>query len=152
MLTRHGFVIPNNPFDTCPYRIGDVSFTLHRGVGDGASFPPARAPRRGSRETRGASFLGESTYDTEPARLIADSGGGKKRRKRASSPNESERDVIVLTFLAESARRLSAAIVAAGKVVRRIRRARRVGVRDELDFSDGARVRDGPRVATGAPE
>jgi hypothetical protein len=107
-------VIPNNPFDTCPYRIGDVSFTLHRGVREWREFPPGArdAAARFLRETRGASFLGESTYDTEPERVsIADSGGGKKRRKRASSPNESERDVIVLTFLAESARRLSAAIV-----------------------------------------
>ena len=115
LLTRHGFVIPNNPFDTCPYRIGDVSFTLHRGVREWREFPPGArdAAARFLRETRGASFLGESTYDTEPERVsIADSGGGKKRRKRASSPNESERDVIVLTFLAESARRLSAAIVA----------------------------------------
>jgi hypothetical protein len=114
LLTRHGFVIPNNPFDTCPYRIGDVSFTLHRGVREWREFPPGArdAAARFLRETRGASFLGESTYDTEPERVsIADSGGGKKRRKRASSPNESERDVIVLTFLAESARRLSAAIV-----------------------------------------
>ena len=114
LLTRHGFVIPNNPFDTCPYRIGDVSFTLHRGVREWREFPPGArdAAARFLRETRGASFLGESTYDTEPERVsIADSGGGKKRRKRASSPNESERDVIVLTFLAESACRLSAAIV-----------------------------------------
>ena len=112
LLTRHGFVIPNNPFDTCSYRIGDVSFTLHRGVREWREFPPGArdAAARFLRETRGASFLGESTYDTERA-SIADSGGGT-RRKRASSPDENERDVIVLTFLAESARRLSAAIVA----------------------------------------
>jgi hypothetical protein len=42
LLTRHGFVIPNNPFDTCLFRVGKEkkSFLLHRGVREWREFPP----------------------------------------------------------------------------------------------------------------
>jgi hypothetical protein len=112
LLTRHGFVIPNNPFDTCSYRIGNASFTLHRGVREWREFPPGArdAAARFLRQTRGASFLGESSESAS-----RDDLGGKRRRdgdtetRETTRSDESERDVIVLTFLAESARRLSAA-------------------------------------------
>ena len=114
LLTRHGFVIPNNPFDTCSFQIGNASFTLHRGVREWREFPPGArdAAARFLRQTRGASFLGESS----DYRSSRDDLGGKRRRedieterRRDGTRSESERDVIVLTFLAESARRLSAA-------------------------------------------
>ena len=112
LLTRHGFVIPNNPFDTCSYRIGNASFTLHRGVREWREFPPGArdAAARFLRQTRGASFLGESSESAS-----RDDLGGKRRRdgdtetRETTRSDEGERDVIVLTFLAESARRLSAA-------------------------------------------
>ena len=112
LLTRHGFVIPNNPFDTCSYRIGNFSVTLHRGVREWREFPPGArdAAARFLRQTRGASFLGESSESAS-----RDDLGGKRRRdgdtetRETTRSDESERDVIVLTFLAESARRLSAA-------------------------------------------
>ena len=40
LLTRHGFVIPNNPFDACAFRVGKQSFLLHRGVREWREFPP----------------------------------------------------------------------------------------------------------------
>jgi len=104
LLTRHGFVIPNNPFDTCSFQIGTVSFTLHRGVREWREFPPGArdAAARFLRQTRGESDGGKR---------------GKRRRdgeteRRETTRSESERDVIVLTFLAESARRRRDAIAA----------------------------------------
>lgn len=108
LLTRHGFVIPNNPFDTCSFQIGTSSFTLHRGVREWREFPP------GARDAA-ARFLGETARHSESA--SRDDLGGKRRRdgeteRRETTRSESERDVIVLTFLAESARRRRDAIAA----------------------------------------
>ena len=108
LLTRHGFVIPNNPFDTCSFQIGNASFTLHRGVREWREFPP------GARDAA-ARFLGETARHSESA--SRDDLGGKRRRdgeteRRETTRSESERDVIVLTFLAESARRRRDAIAA----------------------------------------
>ena len=108
LLTRHGFVIPNNPFDTVSFQIGTVSFTLHRGVREWREFPP------GARDAA-ARFLGETARHSESA--SRDDLGGKRRRdgeteRRETTRSESERDVIVLTFLAESARRRRDAIAA----------------------------------------
>lgn len=116
LLTRHGFVIPNNPFDTCSFQIGTSSFTLHRGVREWREFPPGArdAAARFLRQTRGRSaFLGESSESAS-----RDDLGGKRRRDdeterhQETTRSESERDVIVLTFLAESARRRRDAIAA----------------------------------------
>ena len=108
LLTRHGFVIPNNPFDTVSFQIGNASFTLHRGVREWREFPP------GARDAA-ARFLGETARHSESA--SRDDLGGKRRRdgeteRRETTRSESERDVIVLTFLAESARRRRDAIAA----------------------------------------
>lgn len=79
LLTRHGFVIPNNPFDTCAFRVGKQSFLLHRGVREWREFPPglrdaARRALADSNEPRGESEPDKSelSFLAATARRLAD--------------------------------------------------------------------------------
>jgi hypothetical protein len=83
LLRRHGFVIPNNPFDTCAFRVGKQSFLLHRGVREWREFPPGLrdAARRALADSndgdddgkpRGESALDELSFLAATARRLAD--------------------------------------------------------------------------------
>ena len=96
LLKRHGFVIPNNPFDTCSFPCGAASFSLHRGVREWREFPPGLRDAAARRL-----FATDATDDSAEGDLVM----------------TRQRDRDVLTFLSASARRLADA--AAPAVARR---------------------------------
>ena len=126
LLKRHGFVIPNNPFDTCSFQFpaakeectagGNLAFTLHRGVREWREFPPGlleAAARRVRLERRPIDASRDASDDDASFATDAKETEDVKADLVALVRRENEtRDA--LSFLAESARRLADAAAPTG--------------------------------------
>ena len=101
LLTRHGFVIPNNPFDTCLFRVGKEkkSFLLHRGVREWREFPPGLrdAARRaladeGNDGDDDGKRRGELSFLAATARRLADAAATTAAPRDDASDAVAEED------------------------------------------------------------